>query len=61
MLKKHDLVICLETGEMGEILAVFSISRVRVRFPSGECILSTEDIMMAEGESDDTVPAPYEK
>ena len=28
MLKKHDLVICLETGEMGEILAVFSISRI---------------------------------
>jgi len=61
MLKKHDLVICLETGEMGEILAVFSISRIRVRFPSGECILCTEDVMTVEGENDDTVPPPYEK
>jgi|TARA_Y100000310_G_scaffold197178_1_gene197259 hypothetical protein len=61
MLKKHDFVICLETGEMGEILAVFSIARVRVRFPSGECILDTEDIMMIEEKNNDTVSTPHEK
>jgi len=32
-----------------------------VRFPSGECILCTEDVMTVEGENDDTVPPPYEK
>jgi hypothetical protein len=46
---------------MGEILAVFSIDRIRVRFPSGECILDTEDVMMIEEKNNDTVSTPHKK
>lgn len=40
----HDLVVCLETGEVGVVIGTVTENWYRVSFPSGVQVVEPEDI-----------------